>query len=171
MTSSNEPTIPQADKLDQFELGRFVLSNLAAKRAKQLREGAPPLVRTDSNNPLTIALAEIAQGMIKPNLPEVVEELAGSETLLISDDMPEELGFLLPSLEDAEVDLFAMGLDDHDEDHEESELSLSDLGDDLAIEDDAVVPEETVDAEDGTLSLTDIAEQEEQDAADDQSDE
>jgi len=36
----------------------------AAKRAKQLRAGARPLVDTDSKNPLTIALQEIAEGSI-----------------------------------------------------------------------------------------------------------
>ncbi len=36
----------------------------AAKRAKQLRAGARPLVNTDAQNPLTIALQEIAEGSI-----------------------------------------------------------------------------------------------------------
>lgn len=36
----------------------------AAKRAKQLREGARPLVDIKANNPLTIALHEIAAGKI-----------------------------------------------------------------------------------------------------------
>ena len=47
--------LPSPDILNDFEHGRFVLSNLAAKRAKQLREGAMPLVSVESNHPLTIA--------------------------------------------------------------------------------------------------------------------
>src|SRR5687768_7649428 len=58
--------LPKPDILNNYEHGKFVLSNLAAKRAKQLREGAPALVQVDSNHPLTIALAEIAAGKIKP---------------------------------------------------------------------------------------------------------
>ena len=49
----------------------------AAKRARQLRDGARPLVDIDSKNPLTIALQEIAEGSIilKP-LEETEEEEA-----------------------------------------------------------------------------------------------
>jgi DNA-directed RNA polymerase subunit omega len=56
---------PSADKLDSFP-SRFVLTNLAARRAKQLREGAPPLIETTSTHPLTIALEEIADGAVVP---------------------------------------------------------------------------------------------------------
>ena len=47
----------------------------AAKRAKQLRGGARPLVDTDAKNPLTIALQEIAEGsiLLKP-IEETDEE-------------------------------------------------------------------------------------------------
>ena len=61
--------LPSPDILSEFPEGKFVLSNLAAKRAKQLREGAPPLVQVESNHPLTIALAEIAAGKIKAIMP------------------------------------------------------------------------------------------------------
>ena len=61
--------LPSPDILNEYEYGKFVLSNLAAKRAKQLREGAPPLVNIESSHPLTIALAEIAAGKIKPVIP------------------------------------------------------------------------------------------------------
>ena len=42
---------------------------VAAKRAQQIKDGARPLVEVASNNPLTIALHEIAQGkvMAKPS--------------------------------------------------------------------------------------------------------
>ena len=47
---------------------------LAAKRAKELAEGAPPLVETSSKKATTIALEEISQGKVlyKPD-----EEAAG----------------------------------------------------------------------------------------------
>ena len=68
--------LPSPDILNEFEYGKFVLSNLAAKRAKQLKEGAQPLVQIDSHHPLTIALAEIAAGRIKPILPTAAEMTA-----------------------------------------------------------------------------------------------
>jgi len=45
MTLPSGSILPSADVLNDYEHGRFVLSNLAAKRAKQLKEGAPPLGR------------------------------------------------------------------------------------------------------------------------------
>jgi DNA-directed RNA polymerase subunit omega len=60
---------PSADKLDAFS-SKFVLANLAARRAKQLREGSPPLIETNSTHPLTIALEEIAEGAVVPQLIE-----------------------------------------------------------------------------------------------------
>jgi len=49
--------------------GRFPLVVAAAKRARQLKEGAVPLVKISSNNPLTIALAEIAAGKVVVKAP------------------------------------------------------------------------------------------------------
>ena len=43
---------------------------LAAKRAKQIKGGAPVLIKTDSENPLTVALEEIADGKIIPRVPD-----------------------------------------------------------------------------------------------------
>jgi len=135
-----------------------VLSNLAAKRAKQLREGAPPLVQIDSHHPLTIALAEIAAGKIKPILPTHAEvmELEGAEISLITDEpLPAELGMLLPALDEAEVSLVVgaeVGEDEVDIDHDAEEaaaVSLADL--DEEEEDAAPVVSET-----DTLSLSDI---------------
>ncbi len=149
--------LPYPDILNEFEHGKFVLSNLAAKRAKQLREGAPPLVQIDSPHPLTIALAEIAAGKIKAimNAPEVL--LPESELpMLIDENMPAELGMLLPALDETETVLVAkVGEEEADPEAEgEESLSLSDLVE--GEEEDAaeVAPEED------TLSLSDIAEQE-----------
>ncbi|MBI1757458.1 MAG: DNA-directed RNA polymerase subunit omega [Fimbriimonas ginsengisoli] len=153
--------LPSPDILNEFEHGRFVLSILAAKRAKQLREGALPLVQVESSHPLTIALSEIAAGKIKAVLPSATQPTLAETPavpLLIDDTLPAELGMLLPALDEIEVALVATVEEEHEAEaipeHEEPEvLSISDL----------VADEETPTpalAEDDTLSLSDIAEQE-----------
>src|SRR5690349_17728387 len=127
--------LPSPDILNDFQPGKFVLSNLAAKRAKQLREGAPPLVQVDSNHPLTIALAEIAAGKIKPIMPTAEQEVfeIPETAVLVEETVPGELGMLLPALDETEAALVSsvvLGEDDHDhevDDHEPDSLSLSDL--------------------------------------------
>lgn len=54
---------PSADALENWG-SKYSLVVLAAKRAKQLKSGAPPLIETSSRNTLTIALEEIAAGKI-----------------------------------------------------------------------------------------------------------
>lgn len=56
---------PQADKLDTLE-SRYALVIVAAKRARQIKEGARTFVKSRSKNPLTVALEEIAEGAIIP---------------------------------------------------------------------------------------------------------
>ena len=166
--------LPSPDTLLEFEHGKFVLSNLAAKRAKQIREGAPPLVRIESNHPLTIALAEIAAGKIKAIMPDETElaVVDGADIKLLTDEpLPAELGMLLPALDETEVAMVSpVALiedeSDHDVEHEEGTegLSLSDLvGGEEEAEVETVAP-----GEEETLSLTDIAEQEEETAEEDE---
>lgn len=155
--------LPSPDTLNEYPHGKFVLSNLAAKRAKQLREGAPPLVQVDSNHPLTIALAEIAAGKIKPILTggqDVLEPLADIP-VLIDENVPAELGMLLPALDETEAALVTtVGEDEADPDADnEDTLSLSDL-----VEEDEDVAASSGD--DDTLSLSDIEEQEASDEDD-----
>lgn len=156
--------LPSPDILNVYEHGKFVLSNLAAKRAKQLREGAPPLVQIDSSHPLTIALAEIAAGKIKPILQTVAEPLAevsDTPTLLIDETVPAELGMLLPALDETEVALVqTLEEDEVAEVSDDDTLSLSDLIDD---EEEEAAPAAS---DDDTLSLSDIAEQESSDDED-----
>lgn len=73
---------PSADKLNEFE-SRYVLVLLAAKRAKQLKDGAQELVRIESDHPLTIALEEIADKKIRPilNAPPEPTEVVAEETV------------------------------------------------------------------------------------------
>ena len=54
--------------LDRVE-SKYALVIVAAKRARQLKDGALPLVDVDSSNPVTIALEEIAAGKIRYDGP------------------------------------------------------------------------------------------------------
>ncbi|MDO8682937.1 MAG: DNA-directed RNA polymerase subunit omega [Armatimonadota bacterium] len=67
---------PSGDKLEKVVESKYSLVVLAAKRAKQLREGAPKLIETSSTNPLTVALEEIAAGKVRYKLLEESEMLA-----------------------------------------------------------------------------------------------
>jgi DNA-directed RNA polymerase subunit omega len=163
--------LPSPDVLNELENGKFVLSNLAAKRAIQIREGAPPMVAVESSHPLTIALAEIAAGKIKPILAQLEEAGPGVEADLdriTEEPLPAELGMLLPALEEAEVVLIESveGAEEDTEIEGEPEhtedVTLSDL---VAEEEEDAEP---VLAEDDTLSLSDIAEQESVDGDEDE---
>jgi DNA-directed RNA polymerase subunit omega len=55
---------PSADTIEDKVKSRYSLVILSAKRAKQIKEGAPILIETTSTNPLTIALEEIAAGKV-----------------------------------------------------------------------------------------------------------
>ena len=86
--------------------GRFPLVVAAAKRARQLKEGAVPLVKISSNNPLTVALAEIAAGRVVAKLPGE----PGDEPEIRPGAKREE-----PRLSDEDLlggDLFGIALDD-----------------------------------------------------------
>jgi len=157
---ANDPILPNPDVLNEVTYGRFVLANLAAKRAKQIKEGAPPLVRIDSSHPLSIALAEIAAGKIKP-LMGAEAEAAISEQI----DSIEELGsdrFLLPGLEDDEViGVHIEGEDEIEEVEDEVAAAPNSLLADLLGEEDGEEDAE-VDLEDSPeISLDDLARQEE----------
>lgn len=152
--------LPSPDILNEYSLGKFVLSNLAAKRAKQLREGAMPLVHVESRHPLTIALAEIAAGKIEPRSFTQVAEPVGEaiESIILTDDVVAgEFGMLLPALDENEAVLIeTVGLEDADPESlaADDEISLADLAGDGEEE------EEVAASDEDTLSLSDIAEEE-----------
>ena len=68
---------PSADKIEANVESKYELVILAAKRCRQIREGSRSRVETDSENPLTVALEEIAAGVIKGR--EDKSSLAGQE--------------------------------------------------------------------------------------------
>jgi|SRR5579862_1117802 len=68
---------PSADKLDAMA-SKYALVIVAAKRARQVKEGARRYVPTHSTNPLTVALEEIAEAEIVPLLVGEPEKLPTS---------------------------------------------------------------------------------------------
>lgn len=56
--------------LDRVE-NKYALVIVAAKRARQLKEGSLPMVEVDSGNPVTVALEEIAAGKIRFEWPKL----------------------------------------------------------------------------------------------------
>lgn len=55
---------------DKFEKGSFVLVNIAAQRARQLMQGASPLLRSQSRKPAAIAVREIQEGLVEYYTPD-----------------------------------------------------------------------------------------------------
>ena len=164
----HENIFPAPDTLNELEYGKFVLANLAAKRAKQIKDGAPPLVRINSNHALSIALAEIAAGKIKPimthdqNVPvEAHDDLATLGNLDLGYG-----GLLLPAFEEDEIELLgqaAVGAFSHDDELSEEddapsgEDSLASLLDEDEAEDEVAAEA----SDENQISLDDLAEQEE----------
>lgn len=81
---------PETDELSQYP--RYVLALLTARRAQMLRSGEKPLVVADSDNLLSIALEEIAQGKIRPRVlsPEEVEVEIVDQTKLSDFEIAEQ---------------------------------------------------------------------------------
>jgi DNA-directed RNA polymerase subunit omega len=84
---------PEGDKLDKYP-SRYVLTNLAARRAKQIKDGDSPLVSTKSTHPLTIALEEIADGAIQAIFREGEIEAIPADNLQSIDLLAQEAGTL-----------------------------------------------------------------------------
>lgn len=166
--SANEKIFPAPDILNEVEYGRFVLTNLAAKRAKQIKDGAPPLVRIETNHPLSIALEEIARGKIKPILGSDAQAAQLDEDYSSFDELGlVDVGLLLPGVDENDdlafdLDDLTLGDDEDEEDTEEKTVLLEEdslaaiLGDDEEEEETAPVV-----ADSNEMSLDDLAEEEE----------
>jgi DNA-directed RNA polymerase subunit omega len=138
---------PSADKIEEQIDSKYALVILAAKRAKQLKEGSRPLVRTESTNPLTIALEEIASGSVQYEFDEA--SLAGREAIA---DREAVIG--KRELEVKGIDPLALPADD-----DLLAKAKAELGADLLAGDDALLEEsEGEDMDDSE------AEEEEEDA-------
>lgn len=161
---------PSADLIDKEIDSKYTLVVLAAKRARQLKENARPQIDTESVNPITVALEEIAQGKIKYRFDET--SMAGREALadkqavvghrdLAADAdplaMPDDLVSQAASALGADVltdaDLKeALGVDDEEEEEvEEEEAAAVATGEEEDEEDDdedlMIVDEDTEDTE------------------------
>ena len=60
------------DCLDRIE-NRFEMVLTATKRARQIANGADPLVEEENDKPTVIALREIAEGIIDPEKVDVLQ--------------------------------------------------------------------------------------------------
>jgi len=124
---------PSPDKLDKAE-SKYALVILAAKRARQIKDGARRLTGSTSPNPLTVALEEIAAGAIiarvvedptvaaqnkalRPNVPSL-EDIIGAGPVVVLDVDPDSTGRDLNVLRPAE----SIGDDDEADDDEGDEL-------------------------------------------------
>lgn len=131
---------PSADKLESWG-SRYSLVVLAAKRAKQIKAGAPPLIATDSRNALTIALEEIASGQIQCQvadhdiLPKTareaeVAELLAIPTLSIVDDESTETDTETATIFSDDTELISDEDEEDEVEIEEEEPPVSGLEDD-----------------------------------------
>lgn len=153
---------PDPDKLEKSG-SRYGLVTLAAKRAKQIKNGAGPLIDTDSTNPLTIALEEIAAGKLTfqvpdfdhPTTSEEEQDFAGIFSLSSISNQKKEEAEKADSEDDWELD-------------EEDEDDLADNETDTV----AAVDEFVEDEEGGKRSsvISDIEDEEEDDVSDEDSD-
>jgi DNA-directed RNA polymerase subunit omega len=109
---------PNPDKLDAMD-SKYALVIVAAKRARQVKEGARRFVGSRSTNPLTVALEEIAEDQIIPLQVAEPEAIADPEPetdvfggiLSLGDDeesdgTTDDLARLLAADDDDEVEAF-----------------------------------------------------------------
>lgn len=119
---------PSADILEKWG-SKYSLVVLAARRAKQIKSGAPPLIETRSRNPLTIALEEIAAGKVQcqvadhdilPKTSQEVEvaQLLAIPTLSVDDEATAEA---IAAFSD-ETELIAEDEEEMEEEEEEDDL-------------------------------------------------
>ncbi len=136
---------PERDRLDKIE-SRYVLVNLAARRATQIsHDHAPPLIDNPAEHPLTTALLEIADGAVEP-----VYEIAAPGAPSTEYGVSEFGAGSADSLDAAFVDFF--GEDQMIEEDVEGDLGA--FG--------AVGGEARVERDEDTISLSDLADEEEE---------
>ncbi|HHV39152.1 MAG TPA: DNA-directed RNA polymerase subunit omega [Tepidimicrobium sp.] len=61
---------PSINELSNVDESRYTLVMLAAKRSRELMEGAKPLIETDSAKPVSIAIEEIIAKKISYKEPD-----------------------------------------------------------------------------------------------------
>jgi DNA-directed RNA polymerase subunit omega len=124
-----------ADRLEEKVGNKYSLVIVTAKRARQLKEGAMPMVESTSENVLSMAMDEVAVDKIIPIAPPDVEE---REALaLAGNDDASSAAVLLAGLGgDLELDEETEALLADDEEEEEEAVPLL-----LSTDDDTEEPE------------------------------
>ncbi|MDJ0779261.1 MAG: DNA-directed RNA polymerase subunit omega [Gammaproteobacteria bacterium] len=89
------------DCLEHIE-NRFDLVLLAARRARQISQGADPLVPAENDKPTVIALREIADNLITASTMDEMEAQAEIEKIATDDDLIRQIA--QASLEADDVD-------------------------------------------------------------------
>lgn len=74
------------DCLEHVE-NRFDLVLLAARRARQIAQGADPLVPAENDKPTVLALREIAENLITASSMDEMEAQAEIEKIATDDDL------------------------------------------------------------------------------------
>jgi DNA-directed RNA polymerase subunit omega len=85
------------DCLDHVD-NRFDLVLMGAKRARQLANGVEPLLPWENDKPTVLALREIADGLIKPDMLEEADRAAADAAEALEKALAEE--FALQDLGD-----------------------------------------------------------------------
>jgi len=63
----------------ESEPGTFLMVNIASLRARQLMQGAAPLIRTKSRKPAAIAIREVQKGLLPYYMTEDAPSLGSEE--------------------------------------------------------------------------------------------
>lgn len=149
--------LQSTDELEDYIGNKYSLVIVAAKRARQLKEGHPPIARDTSPNPLSIALREVSEHRLQSLAPpeeelapaprDVIASLVAGTEFDLDDDMDLDEG-------DAVDDLAALLIGAADDDDEETEAE-----------------EDTADADEEDTAVTLDGADEEEDAEEDDAEE
>lgn len=156
--------LQSTDSLEEYIGNKYSLVIVAAKRARQLKEGHEPLARDASDNKLSIALTEIQEEKLQAIAPPE-EELAPAPRDVIASlvagadfDMDEELDLDESDAVDDLAALLVGGGDDDDEEEAAPDDDVlvpqtgsgddDDTGDDDTEDDDEPVEDDVEDTED-----------------------
>lgn len=91
------------DCLEHVE-NRFDLVLLAARRARQISQGADPLVAPENDKPTVIALREIAENLINAESMDEMEAKAKIERISTDDDLIRQIAQASMDIENASID-------------------------------------------------------------------
>jgi DNA-directed RNA polymerase subunit omega len=88
------------DCLEHVE-NRFDLVLLAARRARQIAQGADPLVPAENDKPTVLALREIAENLITSSTMDEMEAQAEIEKISTDDDLIRQIAQASMAVEDS----------------------------------------------------------------------